>query len=51
MAYATDDSASLAKTGSAILFGSRVWPSRLLCTGLPTSTRLAIPNTIDTSAC
>jgi hypothetical protein len=31
---------------AAVFFGSRVWPRRSLCTGLPTSTRL----TTDTSA-
>src|SRR5579875_1787078 len=42
-AYATDESASLAKTGSAIRFGSRVSPSRSLRRARPTRSRLRTP--------
>jgi hypothetical protein len=45
-ARATEDSASLANTGSAIRLGSSVWPSRSLCIGRPTRSRLT-----TTSAC
>ena len=51
VAYATEESASLANTGRAIRFGSSVWPSLSLCMGRPTSTRLTTPNTMATSAC
>src|ERR687883_1470907 len=40
-AYATDDSASEANTGSAIRFGRRVSERRSEWTGRPTSRRLA----------
>ena len=39
-AYATDDSASEAKTGSAMRFGSRVSERRSVWTGRPTSSAL-----------
>src|SRR3954454_24138526 len=39
-AYATEDSASLAKTGRAIFFGSSVSPRRSLRSALPRRTRL-----------
>src|SRR5579875_3084058 len=42
-AYATEESASLAKTGSAIRFGSRVSPSRSLRRARPTRSRLRTP--------
>ncbi len=38
-AYATDERASDAKTGKAIRFGNRVWPSVSLRNGLPNNNR------------
>ena len=43
VAYATDESASLAKTGSAIFLGSSVSPRRSLRTGRPTTPRFSRP--------
>src|SRR3954471_24283625 len=47
-AYATEDSASLANTGSAIFLGSSVSPSRSLPRGRPTSRRLRMRPAIGT---
>ena len=45
MAYATDDSGSLAKIGSASRLGSNVSPSRSLRNGRPTTSRFTDVNT------
>ncbi len=50
VAYALDDRASLAKTGNAILLGSRVSPSLALDCGRPTSARLNKDVTLATAA-
>ncbi|GAB4584965.1 hypothetical protein Ntsu_27970 [Nocardia sp. IFM 10818] len=47
-AYATDDKASDANTGSAIRLGSSVCPSESLRKGRPTSIRLAAVVNFDT---
>src|SRR6476469_4204874 len=49
-AYATDDNASEAKTGSAIRFGNSVWASLSLRKGLPRTSRLAAVESLDTRA-
>ena len=50
MAYATEDSGSLQKTGSASLLGSRVSPSRSLRSGRPTRNRFGSSNNFTTPA-
>ena len=49
MAYAFDDSGSLQNTGSAMLLGSRVSPSRSLRRGRPTSSRFGTVNMFCTA--
>src|SRR3954453_9713209 len=49
VAYATEDSASLANTGSAIFFGSSCSPSWALRIGRPTSSRLETSPSEDTA--
>ncbi len=49
-AYATDDSASEAKTGRAIRLGRRVWESLSLRKGLPRTSRRAAVESLDTRA-
>src|SRR3954463_8454503 len=49
VAYATEESASLAKTGSAIFFGSSCSPSWVLRIGRPTSSRLETSPSEDTA--
>ena len=48
VAYVTEDSASLAKIGSAIRLGSAVSPSRSLLTGRPITSRLVTLVSRDT---
>src|SRR3954454_1848257 len=49
VAYATEDNASLANTGSAIFFGSSCSPSWALRIGRPTSSRLETSPSEDTA--
>src|SRR6185295_18902412 len=49
-AYATDDRASLAKTGRAIRLGSSVSPSLSLVKGWPTSNRFRTRPAVDTNS-
>ena len=49
VAYATDDSASLAKTGSAIRLGSNVSPNRSERMARPRTTRFPIPARLATA--
>ncbi|GES28878.1 hypothetical protein San01_13650 [Streptomyces angustmyceticus] len=44
MAYATEESGSLQKIGSASRFGSSVSPSRVLSSGRPTIIRFGLKN-------
>ncbi len=47
-AYATEESASEAKIGSAIRLGRRVWARRSFRKGLPTSTRFTALKIVST---